>query len=106
SSSSSGGFLLYCAMTDRTLWGTLRPRIVAPPRAKSRNPARYQLADIQGESMSSFKALRVHLQDKATIARLETIGLDDPRPGQVVIRIGWSGINYKDALAVTGKSRI
>lgn len=56
--------------------------------------------------MSSFKALRVHLHDKTTHARLETIGLDDLGGGEVVIRVAWSGINYKDALAVTGKSRI
>jgi acrylyl-CoA reductase (NADPH) len=56
--------------------------------------------------MSSFKALRVHLQDKTTSARLETIGLDDLGAGEVVIRVAWSGINYKDALAVTGKGRI
>jgi acrylyl-CoA reductase (NADPH) len=74
---------------------------VAPQRIKSRNP---HLPN--GEFMSSFKALRVHLQDKTTSARLETIGLDDLGPGEVVIRTAWSGINYKDALAVTGKSRI
>lgn len=56
--------------------------------------------------MSRFKALRVHLQDKTATARLETIGLDDLGPGEVVIRNAWSGINYKDALAVTGKGRI
>ncbi|SFF58212.1 Alcohol dehydrogenase GroES-like domain-containing protein [Fontimonas thermophila] len=56
--------------------------------------------------MSAFKALRVHAQDKTTQARIEQIGIDDLSAGEVVVRVAWSGINYKDALAVTGKGRI
>ncbi len=56
--------------------------------------------------MSTFKALRVHLQDKAALSRLEQLRLDDLGDGNVVVRVCWSGINYKDALAVTGKGRI
>lgn len=59
---------------------------------------------------AKFRALRVHRLEKGTEARLECIGLDDlqgPAAGpNVVIRADWSGINYKDALAVTGKGRI
>lgn len=54
----------------------------------------------------SFRALRVHRVEKATEARLETLSLDDLNPGEVVVRAAWSGINYKDALAVSGKGRI
>lgn len=56
--------------------------------------------------MNSFRALRIHQVEKATTAKLETIGLDALTAGDVVIRVQWSGINYKDALAVTGKGRI
>ena len=56
--------------------------------------------------MNPFRALRVHQADKATRTQLDTITLDDLTPGEVVIRVQWSGINYKDALAVTGKGRI
>mgnify|MGYP001571761999 CR=1 FL=1 len=56
--------------------------------------------------MSSFKALRIHQVEKASQARLETISLDDLSPGEVVVKVAYSGINYKDALAVTGKGRI
>ena len=57
--------------------------------------------------MSRFRALRVHAVDKtATKARLEDLNIEDLNPGEVVIRVEWSGINYKDALAVTGTSRI
>ena len=56
--------------------------------------------------MSSFRALRIHQEGKATSAKLETITLADLSAGEVVVRVEWSGINYKDALAVTGKGRI
>ncbi|MEZ5564198.1 MAG: YhdH/YhfP family quinone oxidoreductase [Gammaproteobacteria bacterium] len=56
--------------------------------------------------MESFKALRVHQIDGGTEARLETLTLADLSPGNVVIRGEYSSINYKDALAVTGKGRI
>ncbi|MGQ0585703.1 MAG: oxidoreductase [Gammaproteobacteria bacterium] len=56
--------------------------------------------------MPPFRALRIHQDGKAAVAKLEDIKLDDLSAGEVVIRVQWSGINYKDALAVTGKGRI
>ncbi len=56
--------------------------------------------------MPSFKALRVHQVEGGTAPRLETLTLDDLSPGTVVIRGEYSSINYKDALAITGKGRI
>lgn len=56
--------------------------------------------------MNRFQALRIHQVDKATAARLEEISLDELTAGDVVVRVEWSGLNYKDALAVTGKGRI
>ena len=32
--------------------------------------------------------------------------VDELTPGDVVVRVQWSGINYKDALAVTGRGKI
>jgi acrylyl-CoA reductase (NADPH) len=52
--------------------------------------------------MNSFNALRIHESG----ARLETLSMDQLSPGEVTIRVHWSGINYKDALAGTGKGRI
>jgi acrylyl-CoA reductase (NADPH) len=57
-------------------------------------------------SPSQFKALRVHGVDKRTESRFETLSIDDLTPGEVVIRVAWSCLNYKDALAVSGKGRI
>ena len=52
--------------------------------------------------MQNFRAFRIHEQR----AGVETLALEQLSPGEVVIRVQWSGINYKDALAVTGKGRI
>jgi NADPH2:quinone reductase len=56
--------------------------------------------------MNTFKAFRIHQAGKGVDARLEQVSLDDLGPGEVVIRGHWSSINYKDALAATGKGRI
>jgi len=56
--------------------------------------------------MESFRALRVHELDGGIEARLETLSIDDLAPGEIVIRARFSSVNYKDALAVTGKGRI
>ena len=56
--------------------------------------------------MTTFKALRVHQIEKATQSKLEQISLADLSAGEVVIRVAYSSVNYKDSLAVTGKGRI
>lgn len=56
--------------------------------------------------MDSFQALRIHKTKEGTDARMETLQLTDLGPGDVVVRVAWSSVNYKDALAVTGKGRI
>jgi len=55
---------------------------------------------------TGFRALRVHQIEKTTQAQLDTITLDDLSAGEVVIRVAYSSVNYKDALAVTGKGKI
>ena len=54
----------------------------------------------------TFTALRVHRADTGVDARFDTLELGDLSDGDVVIRALWSGVNYKDALAVTGAGRI
>lgn len=56
--------------------------------------------------MQQFRALRIHQQDGRIEARLETIALADLAPGEVVIEVRYSTINYKDALAATGAGKI
>jgi acrylyl-CoA reductase (NADPH) len=56
--------------------------------------------------MSRFKALRVHQSSTGRGSRIELMSLDELTPGAVVVRVGYSCLNYKDALAVTGKGSI
>lgn len=56
--------------------------------------------------LKPFSALRVYEHDAGVRAAIETIGIDDLSPGEVVVRVAWSSLNYKDALAVTGRGRI
>ncbi len=56
--------------------------------------------------MSSFKALRVQQGPNGRFARLVSVTLDELTPGDVIVRVAYSGLNYKDALAVTGKGAI
>ena len=56
--------------------------------------------------MESFRAFRIYQEDGVVEARLEATDLDSLSPGNVVIRAVWSDVNYKDALAATGKGRI
>ncbi len=52
----------------------------------------------------SFKALVV--RDAPQRASVESVRRDDlPEHGNVLVKVDWSSINFKDALAVTGKGR-
>jgi acrylyl-CoA reductase (NADPH) len=53
-----------------------------------------------------FTAYRIHEIEKRVVARFEEITLADLAPGEVVIKVGYSSVNYKDALAATGKGKI
>ncbi len=53
-----------------------------------------------------FKAFRIHDENGKIAARFDELTLDDLCAGEVVIRVTYSGINYKDALAATGAGRI
>jgi acrylyl-CoA reductase (NADPH) len=56
--------------------------------------------------MQSFKAFRIHEQDGKIAARFDTLSLEELAPGEVVVKVRYSTINYKDALAATGSGRI
>jgi NADPH2:quinone reductase len=55
---------------------------------------------------ASFRAFRIHEERGEIATRLEQLTLDDLAAGDVVVRVRYSGINYKDALAATGAGRI
>jgi NADPH2:quinone reductase len=56
--------------------------------------------------MKPFRAYRIHRTDGRIEPRFEQITLDDLTPGDVVVRVRYSDINYKDALAATGTAPI
>ena len=53
-----------------------------------------------------FRACRVFEEAGRVAPRLVEMAPEDLSPGDVVVRVHWSGINYKDALAVTGRGKI
>src|SRR5665213_2343825 len=56
--------------------------------------------------MKPFWALRIHAPDGEPFAKLQQIAMAELTPGEVVIEVHYSGVNYKDALAATGKGKI
>jgi len=57
--------------------------------------------------VENFKAFRITQVDKTSVkSEFVDCTLDDLDPGEVVIKVAYSDINYKDALAATGKGRI
>jgi len=54
----------------------------------------------------TFRALRIDRANGAVTASLTALTLDDLTPGEVVVRVAYSSINYKDALAATGAGAI
>ncbi len=56
--------------------------------------------------MEKFKAYRLTEADKKMRAEFVECTLDDLDPGEVVVRVAYSDVNYKDALAATGKGKI
>jgi acrylyl-CoA reductase (NADPH) len=56
--------------------------------------------------MDKFRAFLITQQDRAIVTAFTQMALDDLDPGEVVVRVAYSDVNYKDALAATGKGRI
>ncbi|MEM7430472.1 MAG: oxidoreductase [Pseudomonadota bacterium] len=56
--------------------------------------------------MDTFRAYRINDVDGNIVAGFEDITLEDLTPGNVVVRVSHSTVNYKDALAATGAGKI
>lgn len=56
--------------------------------------------------MKPFWALRIHESGGVPFAKLQQIELKDLTAGQVVVEVHFSSVNYKDALAGSGKGKI
>ncbi len=53
-----------------------------------------------------FRALRIRQDDAGYRAAFEEMAPDELTPGEVTIRVQYSSVNYKDALAGTGRGKI
>ena len=56
--------------------------------------------------MDKFKAYRIREVEKKVVARVEDLSIEDLDKGELVVRVAYSSVNYKDALAATGAGRI
>jgi acrylyl-CoA reductase (NADPH) len=56
--------------------------------------------------VAKFKAIVIEKADKAQTVSLTEFDEANLMEGDVTVRIGWSTINYKDGLAVTGKAPV
>ena len=56
--------------------------------------------------MATFKAIRIDKADKGTTAALTQFDEAELMDGDVTVRVAWSTLNYKDGLALTGKSPV
>ncbi len=56
--------------------------------------------------MTSFKAYRIHDDNGQIRASFDQISIDDLTEGNIVIKSAYSTVNFKDALAATGKGKI
>ncbi|SMG41937.1 MDR family oxidoreductase [Paraburkholderia susongensis] len=57
-------------------------------------------------SETTFKALLLREEDRKTLAAVETLKLDALPAEDTLVKIDYSTLNYKDALAITGKGKI
>jgi acrylyl-CoA reductase (NADPH) len=55
---------------------------------------------------TEFRAFRIHNDANGYRGTLETIGTDALSQGEVLVKVAYSSVNYKDALAGTGKGKI
>ena len=55
---------------------------------------------------NQFKCFRIDQEDDKIVSGLKSISMDDINPGEITLKTEYSSINYKDALAATGKGKI
>lgn len=54
----------------------------------------------------TFRALVLDQQDKSVSASFKTLSLDDLPDGDVLVRVNWSTLNYKDGMILNGLGRL
>lgn len=56
--------------------------------------------------MTTYRAFRIHRDGLGHHAGVETLTQVEPAAGEVLVRVDYSSVNYKDALAGTGRGKI
>ena len=56
--------------------------------------------------MEKFKAFKITEADKKVQAGFVECTLEELDPGEVVVRVAYSDVNYKDALAATDRKSV
>ena len=56
--------------------------------------------------MTTFRAFRIHNDEHGYRAGIEDMDSATLSPGEVLVKVAYSSVNYKDALAGTGKGKI
>jgi putative YhdH/YhfP family quinone oxidoreductase len=54
----------------------------------------------------SFRAFRIRNDSDAPIGAIEDMRVDELSPGEILVKVAYSSVNYKDALAGSGQGRI
>src|SRR3984957_20825900 len=54
----------------------------------------------------SFPAFVVRREDADTSTGVEELGLDDLPPGEVVVKVAWASVNYKDGMVTVPGNRV
>ncbi|GIX37480.1 MAG: quinone oxidoreductase [Silanimonas sp.] len=55
---------------------------------------------------ATFPAFRIHSDATGHRSGIESLSIDELAPGEIVIKAAYSSVNYKDALAGTGRGKI
>jgi putative YhdH/YhfP family quinone oxidoreductase len=55
---------------------------------------------------TAFRAMRIRNDDAGYRSGIETMDADALTAGELLVKVAWSSVNYKDALAGTGKGKI
>lgn len=58
------------------------------------------------DTATPFRAYRINQVDERIVAGFQEMSADDLTAGEVLVKALWSGVNYKDALAATGRGKI
>ncbi len=69
-------------------------------------PANTSTAPATVLAMETFKALLARQDGDQITATIETLGVTDLPPGDVTIKVAYSSVNYKDALALTPRGGV